>query len=65
MRSASNTDTVRLYYLDDADLAANTLFYGPLIEALAIAREQPEAVQAGLWIETDNDLIAYLDLEEG
>jgi hypothetical protein len=65
MRSVSDSSSVRLYRLDDSDVAAHTLFYGPLAEALAIARAQPEAVQEELWLATDNDVIAYLDLELG
>lgn len=63
MRSTFAGATVRLYHLDDGDPVAETLFYGPLSEALAIAAAQPEAVQAGLWIATDNDVVAYLDLD--
>ncbi|OYQ34457.1 hypothetical protein CHU93_02345 [Sandarakinorhabdus cyanobacteriorum] len=62
MRSTFGSASVRLYYLDDGDPVAQTLFYGPLDEALALAAAQPEAVQAGLWIATDNDVAAYLDL---
>ncbi|WP_017668996.1 hypothetical protein [Sandarakinorhabdus sp. AAP62] len=62
MRSTFATATVRLYHLDDGDPVAETLFYGPLDEALAIAAAQTEAVQAGLWIATDNDVAHYLDL---
>ncbi len=62
MRSTFGSATVRLYHLDDGDPVAETLFYGPLDEALRIAAAQPEAVQAGLWIATDNDVAAYLDL---
>jgi hypothetical protein len=65
MRSTFADATVRLYHLDDGDPVAETLFYGPLAEALAIAAMQPEAVQAGLWIATDNDVTAYLDLIAG
>ncbi|PSJ39491.1 hypothetical protein [Allosphingosinicella deserti] len=65
MRTVSATATVRLYHLDEGDPIAQTLFYGPLEEALAVARQQPEAVQAGLWLATDNDVVAYLDMEEG
>lgn len=64
MRSTYESATVRLYHLD-GDMeggAANTLFYGPLSEALAIADRQSEAVQEGLFIATDNDVVAYLDL---
>ena len=63
MRTTSNTATVRLYYLSDEDAAAQTLFYGPMSEALAVARQQPEDVQAGLWLATENDVVAFLDLD--
>ncbi len=64
MRTTYDNATVRLYHLDDAveGGAAETLFYGPLEEALRIAAEQPEAVQDGLFIATDNDVIAWCDL---
>jgi hypothetical protein len=64
MRTTSDSVTVRLYHLDDevGGGGAATLFYGPLEEALRIAAEQDEGVQAGLFIATDNDVIAYLDL---
>jgi len=67
MRSTFLEATVRLYYLDDAadGGAATTLFYGPLSEALALADQQDQATQEGLWIATDNDVVAYLDLAEG
>jgi hypothetical protein len=67
MRSTSNEVTVRLYHLDGGAEggAASTLFYGPLSEALAVAARQSEDVQDGLFIQTDNDVIAYLDLIEG
>jgi hypothetical protein len=65
MRTVSADATVRLYHLDESDAVAETLFYGPLDEALALARQQPEAVQGGLWLATDNDVVAYLDLEPG
>ncbi len=66
MRTISSAVGVRLYHLDDAleGGAAATLFYGPLGEALAIAAQQPEEVQAGLYIATENDVVAYLDLDE-
>lgn len=65
MRTTFEEASVRLYHLDDAGegRAATTLFYGPLSEALAIAAAQDEATQDGLWIATDNDVIAYLDLD--
>ena len=64
MRTTFNDATVRLYHLDhDAEGgAANTLFYGPLEQALAIAAAEPEDVQDGLFIATDNDVVSYLDL---
>lgn len=67
MRTTDDGATVRLYHLDDASEggAATTLMYGPLSAALALAAQQDEGVQAGLYIATDNDVIAYLDLIEG
>jgi hypothetical protein len=62
MRSTFGSASVRLYRLDDGDPVAETLFYGPLAEAMAIASAQSEDVQAGLWIATDNDVAPYLDL---
>jgi hypothetical protein len=64
MRSTESAVTVRLYHLDDevGGSGAVTLFYGPMSEALALAEQQDEAIQAGLFIATDNDVIAYLDL---
>jgi hypothetical protein len=64
MRSTFATATVRLYRLDDGDAVAETLFYGPLDEALAIAAAQSDDVQASLWIATDNDVAPYLDLAD-
>lgn len=67
MRSTHDQVSVRLYHLGDGPDggSADTLFYGPLDEALRIAAEQAEAVQQGLFIATDNDVVAYLDLTEG
>ena len=67
MRSTHQDATVRLYYLDrnSEGGAAETLFYGPLAEALAIAAQQSEEVQDGLFLATDNDVVAYLDLRAG
>lgn len=67
MRTTYQSATVRLYHLDSGPDggAANTLFYGPLTEALHVAAAQPEEVQDGLFIATDNDVVAYLDLIEG
>jgi hypothetical protein len=66
MRSTGETVSVRLYHLDEevGGSGAATLFYGPMSEALRIAEEQPEDIQAGLFLATDNDVIAYLDLIE-
>jgi hypothetical protein len=67
MRTTFAEASVRLYHLDPSPdgSGAQTLFYGPLSEALVVAAEQPEEVQDGLFIATDNDVIAYLDLIEG
>lgn len=67
MRTTYENATVRLYHLDSVPEggAANTLFYGSLLEAMRIAAKQPEEVQEGLFIATDNDVVAYLDLLEG
>lgn len=67
MRTTFDTATVRLYHLDSEveGGATTTLFYGPLNEALAIAGKQPEELQGGLFIATNNDVISYLDLLEG
>lgn len=64
MRTTHDEVSVRLYHLADGPDggAANTLFYGPLYRALQIAAEQPEVMQDGLFIATDNDVVAYLDL---
>lgn len=64
MRSTFGEASVRLYFLDhEAEGGgAETLFYGPLSEAVEVAARQPEEVQAGLFIATDNDVVAWLDL---
>jgi len=64
MRTVSSAASARLYHLSE-DGDARTLFYGPLGEALAVAHGQPDDVQAGLWLATENDVVAFLDLEEG
>ncbi len=64
MRTTYDGATVRLYHLD-GDVeggAASTLFYGLLAQALDLAAQQPAEVQDGLFIATDNDVVAYLDL---
>ena len=67
MRSTFSEATVRLYYLDhEAEGGApETLMYGTLAEAIAMAEQQPEEVQAGLFLATDNDVVAWLDLMDG
>lgn len=64
MRSTHDSATVRLYHLSDGPDggAAETLLYGTLAEALTLAAQQSEEVQEGLFIATDNDVVAYLDL---
>lgn len=67
MRTTHQDATVRLYHLDveSEGGGATTLFYGSLTEAMTIAAGQPEEIQEGLYLATDNDVIAYLDLIEG
>lgn len=67
MRTTSNDATVRLYHLETASEGggARTLFYGPLAEAMQIAASQSDDVQQGLFLATDNDVVAYLDLAAG
>lgn len=65
MRTTDAAASVRLYHLDDGDGGARTLMYGPLAEALAMARRQPEQMMPGLYLATENDVVAFLDLEEG
>jgi hypothetical protein len=64
MRSTHDSASVRLYHLTDGPDggAAQTLLYGTLAEALALAAQQPEEIQADLFIATDNDVAHYLDL---
>ncbi len=64
MRTTFENASVRLYHLDSAAEggAASTLLYGTLAEALRLAEQQPAEVQEGLFIATDNDVVAYLDL---
>jgi hypothetical protein len=66
MRTISQDSSVRLYHLDDGEGgAASTLLYGTLAEALAMADAQPEDVQVGLFLQTSNDVVSYLDYIEG
>ena len=64
MRTTHDSASVRLYHLSDGPEggAAQTLLYGTLAEALALAAQQPDEIQADLFIATDNDVVAYLDL---
>jgi hypothetical protein len=65
MRTVSDDGAVRLYHLDEEGGAATTILYGTLAEALTAAAQQPEEVQAGLFLQTSNDVVAYLDFIEG
>jgi len=65
VRSTDEAASVRLYHLDGEIGTAETLMYGTLAEAMRAAAAQPQAVQAGLFPQTDNDVVAYLDLIEG
>lgn len=65
MRTVSDDVAVRLYHLDEEGGATTTLLYGSLAEALTAAAAQPEDVQAGLFLQTSNDVVAYLDFLEG
>jgi hypothetical protein len=63
MRTTYDNATVRLYHLGD-DGAAITIMYGPLSQAMHVAEQQPADMQDGLFLATDNDVVAYLDLIE-
>ncbi|MEP7222043.1 MAG: hypothetical protein ABI673_05185 [Novosphingobium sp.] len=67
MRSTFEAATVRLYHLDGNPEggAATTLMYGTLAQAMQRAAAEPEEVQDGLFIATDNDVVSYLDLLDG
>lgn len=65
MRTVSNDAAVRLYHLDEEGGVATTILYGTLAEALAAAEREPEEIQAGLFLQTSNDVVAYLDFLEG
>lgn len=64
MRTVSDDVSVRLYHLDHESGATATLLYGSLADALRHAAQQPEAVQDGLFLQTANDVVAYLDFIE-
>lgn len=65
MRTVSDDVSVRLYHLDEEGGAATTLCYGTLAQALAVAAGEPEDIQAGLFLQTSNDVVAYLDFIDG
>jgi hypothetical protein len=65
MRTISEDVPVRLYHLDEGDGGVTTLLYGTLAQALALAAGETEDVQAGLFLQTSNDVIPYLDYIEG
>jgi hypothetical protein len=65
MRTVSDDAAVRLYHLDEASGAAATILYGTLAQALAVAAEQPDEIQEGLFLQTSNDVVAYLDFVNG
>jgi hypothetical protein len=62
MRTVDAEAAVRLYHLDSDSGATTTLLYGSLAQALQQAALEPEAIQEGLFIQTSNDVVAYLDL---
>jgi hypothetical protein len=59
MRTVSDEVAVRLYYLDPANGTATTVMYGTLAEALARGAIEPDEVQAGLFLQTSNDVVNY------
>ena len=67
MRTTNEEATVRLYHLDGNPEggAATTLMYGTLAQAMQRAAAEPEEIQDGLFIATDNDVVSYLDLLGG
>jgi hypothetical protein len=65
MRTVSDDVAIRLYHLDEEGGAATTILYGTLAQALAAAAAQPEEIQAGLFLQTNNDVVAYLEFLEG
>ena len=64
MRTISQDVAVRLYHLDDSG-TATTLLYGTLAEALLTAEAQPAEIQEDLFLQTSNDVVAYLDFLDG
>jgi hypothetical protein len=41
------------------------LFYGSLGAAMKVANAQPADMQASLYLATENDVVAFLDLVDG
>ncbi|WP_420141976.1 hypothetical protein [Sphingomonas sp.] len=62
MRTVDAEAAVRLYHLDSDSGATTTLLYGSLAQALQQAALEAEAIQEGLFVQTSNDVVAYLDL---
>lgn len=62
MRTVHDDAAVRLYHLDGETGAATTLTYGALVDALVVAAAQPETMQAELFVQTQDDVVPYLDL---
>ena len=65
MRTTDDQASVRLYYLHPEAGTTETLLYGTMAEAVALAERQDETVQDGLYLQTNNDVVAYLDFAEG
>lgn len=65
MRTVADDSAVRLYHLDDDGGGATTLVYGTMAEALALAAAESEEIQAGLYLQTRDDVVPYLDFIEG
>ena len=65
MRTTDDQASVRLYHLHPEAGTTETLLYGTIGEALALAARQDEAVQDGLYLQTNNDVVAYLDFVGG
>lgn len=65
MRTTHSDASVRLYHLDGEAGTATTLLYGTLAQAMVMAAAEPEEIQQDLFLATDNDVVAWLDLREG
>lgn len=56
---------MRLYHLAEAEGGgATTLYYGALAEALKIAADQTDEMQEGLFLQTESDVVGYLEFIE-